>query len=301
MSKPRLATFVLGGCTGCHLSLLDAHEGLVELLGEVELVESPLTAAALAEVPECDIALVEGAITNSHDEKAAREIREKAAVVIAMGACATLGGIGGLRNLLVRDEILDEVYGGDAPGKDGTPLPRLTDRVRPLSDVIDVDVEVVGCSPPTENIVGALRRALAGDLSSPPRRNLCHECGRRHDKMLVPSGEFVSDAVYSIMELDEIDAELCFLEQGVMCMGPMSREGCGARCTHANVPCRGCNGPSRLDFEQGGKSIDMLGAVLPAGAIMFLDDLIGTGYRYSMGVSVFPSVYRHTEGGGEDG
>lgn len=302
MSTPRLATYVLGGCTGCHLSLLDAHEELIDLLGSVDLVESPLLADAPSELPECDIALVEGAISNDHDEAAARDIRAKSVVVIAMGSCATLGGIGGLRNLDTVDGLLDQVYGdGDRPGAGGGRLPRLAERVRPLSDVIDVDLVVPGCSPPTANIVGALRRALAGDLSQPPRRNLCHECERRHDSMLQPSREFVSESVYSIMELDSIDADVCFLEQGVMCMGPMSREGCGARCTKANVPCRGCTGPSRLDFEQGGKAIDMLGAVLPAGAIMIMDDLIGTGYRYSMGVSVFPQAYHHEEGGGDDG
>lgn len=299
MSAPRLATYVLGGCTGCHLSLLDAHEELVELLGVVELVESPLSASTPSELPECDIALVEGAISNSHDEEVARQIRDKSKVVIAMGACATLGGIGGLRNLTDVDQLLGEVYGqGPKPGMEGARLPRLTERVRPLSDVITVDLEVPGCSPPTANLIGALRRALEGDLSAPTRRNLCHECGRRHEKMLHPSRDFVSDGVVSIMELDTIDTELCFLEQGVVCMGPMSRDGCGARCTKANVPCRGCNGPSRLEFEQGGKAIDMIGAVLPSGALMIMEDLIGIGYRYSMGVSVFPQSYRHD--GGDD-
>ncbi len=99
------------------------------------------------------------------------------------------------------------------------------------------------------------------------------------------------------MELESIDPELCFLEQGVVCMGPVTREGCGARCTSSNIPCRGCMGPSRLEFEQGGKLIDSLGAVLPAGAMVFLDDLVGTGYRYTMPVSVFPAICDH---GGED-
>lgn len=300
MSTPRLGTFVLGGCTGCHLSLLDAHEALVELLQAVELVDSPLSADTPASVPACDIALVEGAISNDHDAEVARDIRAKAGIVIAMGSCATLGGIGGLRNLDTVDHLLDQVYGTDGrPGAEGGTLPRLSDRVRPLSDVIDVDLVVPGCSPPTANIVGALQQALAGDLAQPPRRNLCHECGRRHEKMLHPSRDFVSESVVSLMELDEIDPDTCFLEQGVVCMGPMSREGCGARCTKANVPCRGCNGPCRPDFEQGGKAVDMLGAVLPAGALMFMDDLIGTGYRYSMGISVFPGSYRHE--GGDDG
>lgn len=239
-------------------------------------------------------------MANEHDEEVLREIRAKSKTLVAMGSCATLGGIGGLRNLFEVDDLLTQVYGdgGAAPGaKDGS-VPRLEDRVRALSQVVDVDLVIPGCSPPTANIVGALKQALAGDLSAPPRRNLCHECGRTHDKMLHPSRDFVSDNVYALMELETIDPDVCFLEQGLVCMGPMTREGCGARCTQANVPCRGCTGPSRPDYEQGGKAIDMLGAVLPAGAMMFLDDLIGVGYRYSMGISVMPGVYKHD--GGED-
>jgi F420-non-reducing hydrogenase small subunit len=118
--------------------------------------------------------------------------------------------------------------------------------------------------------------------------------------MLVHGREFVSDAVYSVMELDEIDPDLCFLEQGVICMGAMTREGCDARCVKANSPCRGCMGPSRLDFEQGAKMVDTLAAVLPAGAISFLDDLIGTGYRFTMPVSIFPTIYDHKEGGTDE-
>lgn len=296
MSTPRLATFVLGGCTGCHLSLLDAHEDLLALLGTVDLVFSPLTEGD--DVPECDIALVEGAVATDHDAQLAREIRAKAGTVIAMGSCATLGGVVGLRNLFPVGELLDDVYGtGERPGEADGSVPVLRS-IRALGDVIQVDRIVPGCSPPTARILEAVQKALAGDWTEPAKRNLCAECTRTHEKMLHPSREFVSDAVYPIMELETIDREKCFLEQGVMCMGPMTREGCGARCTAANVPCRGCNGPSRSDFEQGGKAVDMLGAVLPAGAIMFLDDLIGTGYRYSTAVSVFPGTV--TEGGEAD-
>jgi F420-non-reducing hydrogenase small subunit len=119
------------------------------------------------------------------------------------------------------------------------------------------------------------------------------------EKLLEHTQEFISDNVYALMELETIDPKMCFLEQGVMCMGPMTREGCGAKCTTAGVPCRGCYGPSRLDYEQGSKAVDALAAVLPAGALMYLEDLIGTGYRFSMPVSVFPSIYEHDKEGGE--
>jgi len=294
MSKPRLATLVLGGCTGCHLALLDTHEALLDILEAADLVHSPLTEGD--EIPECDIMLVEGAVANEHDEEIVKRAREQAKVLVAMGACATLGGIGGLRNLQTVGEVFETAYGDEAgPGDES--LPRLFRRVRPISALVPVDVEVPGCAPNTETLVEVIGAALNGQLWKAPRRNLCHECGRRHETMLDHSSAFVADAVYSVMELENIDPDRCFLEQGVVCMGPMTREGCTARCTAANVPCRGCMGPSRPEFEQGGKMVDALAAVLPAGAIMYLDDLIGTGYRFSTAVSVLPGLWG--EGGEE--
>jgi F420-non-reducing hydrogenase small subunit len=299
MGKPRLATVVLGGCTGCHLSLLDAHERLIDLLGEVDLVHSPFTAGT--EVPECDVALVEGAIGNDHDLEVLRQVRERAGTLIAMGSCATMGGIAGLRNLVGIDTVLDTAYGREAakPGSNGSAdrVPTMEQRVRPLSDAVEVDIVVPGCSPPTDTIIEALEAALAGERYELPRHNLCHECERTHEKMLEPTRDFVSESVYSVMELDRIDPGKCFLEQGVICMGPITRVGCGARCVGSNVPCRGCMGACRPDIEQGAKMVDVLGAVLPAGAIMYMDDLIGTAYRYTMPVSIFPVA---AEKGSED-
>jgi F420-non-reducing hydrogenase small subunit len=146
-------------------------------------------------------------------------------------------------------------------------------------------------------IVRALTAAVAGEPFELPKRNLCDECHREKRTMLSHSAEFVSDSVYALMELESIDPDQCLLEQGVMCMGPMTREGCGAVCTAANVPCRGCSGASRREFEQGGKAVDALAAVLPAGALMYMEDLIGTGYRFSLPVSVFPDAIVTKEAG----
>ncbi len=292
MSRPTLATLILGGCTGCHLSLLDAHEGLLEVLGEVDLLHSPFTPGD--EIPEVDVALVEGAVQNERDLRTLKEARERAGRLVALGSCACLGGIGGLRNLGTAAELRRAVYGDPETPED---LPRLEEWVRPLHDFVKVDARVPGCSPPTENILAALDAMVAGETYEEPRHTLCKECARVHDKMLEHSDDFITDAVYSVMELDEIESDVCFLEQGVLCMGPVTRVGCGARCVDANVPCRGCMGTSRSDFEQGAKAVDVLGAILPAGAIMFMDDLIGTAYRYTTPVSIFPRAQQH---GGDD-
>lgn len=292
MSKPRVAHVVLGGCEGCYVSLLDAGEELLSFLGTVDLVASPVLAED--NLTECDIVLVEGAVTTERDVEKLKAARAAAKTLVAVGSCAVLGGVGGLRNLHTREEVLADGF-GEQPR--GAGLPRLTRRVQPLSDIVPVDVEIAGCAPETDTLMAALSALADGGEWNPPRRNMCDECEREKRALLEHSSEFLTDAVWGLMELDEIDPDLCFLEQGVICMGPMTREGCGARCTHAGVPCRGCQGPSRRDFEQGGKAIDALAAILPAGAIMVLDDLVGTGYRFSLPVSVFPGVYDH---GGDD-
>lgn len=293
MSKPTLATVALGGCEGCHVSLLDSHEGLLDLLAVADLVYSPFSGPD--KMPDhVDVVMIEGAVTNEEDRARLIQARAAAKTLVAVGSCAVLGGIGGLRNLSPLPEVLGKAF-GDTPGKSAL-VPALERYVHAVRDVVDVDISVPGCAPKTEQIVQALTAALLEQPFEQPRRNLCDECHREKRTMLEHSSEFVSDNVYALMELDTIDYDRCFLEQGVMCMGPMTREGCGARCTAANVPCRGCTGASRDDFEQGGKAVDALAAVLPAGALMYMEDLIGTGYRFSMPVSVFPHIYDH-EGG----
>jgi F420-non-reducing hydrogenase small subunit len=287
MSKPTLATIALGGCEGCHMSLIDAHEGFVDLLGVVDLLWSPFTGPD--EMPEhVDVFMVEGAVQNDEDLARLLKAREAAGTLVAVGSCAVLGGIGGLRNLSPLEDVKATAFGRNA--QKSALLPVLTDNVHPVSDFVKVDMSLPGCAPETRLIVQALTAAVMGEPFELSKRNLCDECHRVKSKMLEHSSEFVSDSVYALMELEVIDPDACLLEQGVMCMGPMTREGCGAVCTAANVPCRGCAGAGRADFEQGGKAVDALAAVLPAGAIMYMEDLIGTGYRFSMPVSVFPNA-----------
>ncbi len=292
MSKPTLATVSLGGCEGCHVALLDAHEGLLDLLGQVDLIHSPFSGSE--EIPEhADVVMVEGAVTTEEDLRRLKAARAAAGTLVAIGSCAVLGGIGGLRNLDRLSDVTAKAFGEDARKSDR--LPSLNKHVHAITRYVDADIALAGCAPETELLVAALSAAISGESFEAPRRNLCDECHRTKDAMLTHSQDFVSDNVYALMELETIDAEKCLLEQGLLCMGPMTREGCGAKCTAMNVPCRGCSGPSRLDFEQGGKAVDALAAVLPAGALMYMEDLIGTGYRFSLPVSVFPAIMDHEE------
>ncbi len=167
--KARVATAWLGGCAGCHMSLLDLDERLLELAARMDLVCSPLVDAK--EFPEgVDVALVEGAVANEEHLEAARRIRARTRVLVAMGDCAVTGNVTAMRNALGGAlPVLERAYvdlADVAPGVPDAPgiLPRLLDRVLPLHEVVRVDAWLPGCPPPAEVLGAALEALLAGRL-----------------------------------------------------------------------------------------------------------------------------------------
>ena len=124
MAKPTLATVALGGCEGCHVSLFDAHEGLLDLLEVVDLVNTPYTGPD--DLPDhVDVVLVEGPVETDADLEHLRRARQVAGTLVAMGSCAVLGGIGGLRNLVDRQDVLETAFGAaGAAEKSGDGLPQ---------------------------------------------------------------------------------------------------------------------------------------------------------------------------------
>lgn len=301
MARNSLGTAWLSGCAGCHMAILNEGERLLRFLENHPIKYSPLTDTG--SVPKVHAFLVEGAVATEHDRAFLSEVREKSKVLVAFGTCAVFGGIPGLRNLSGVAEVLQASYGDKTPKG----APRLLDDVRCLAAHTKVDISVPGCPPPP-NLIAELFAALdEGRLPDFPKRNLCLECSRERPSILVPKQQFLSDSiyapkelqklvgsafllprrihvdtVYALCELDEIDPGLCFLEQGVLCLGPATRRGCKARCLAANVPCRGCMGPPPRVTEQGAKMIDALAAILPPGALMLREDIVGAGYRYSL-------------------
>jgi len=159
--KARLATLWLDGCSGCHMSLLDMDERLLELAERFELVYGPLVDAK--EFPEdVDVTLVEGAVSTRADLERIRQVRARTRVLVAFGDCAVTGNVPALRNPLPEGATLG-VY-ATPPGRE---VPALL-RVRPVHHVVPVDHVLVGCPPDADHIHALLRALLAGE-APPPR------------------------------------------------------------------------------------------------------------------------------------
>ncbi|MFC1694119.1 F420-nonreducing hydrogenase [Candidatus Latescibacterota bacterium] len=291
--KVSVATTWLQGCSGCHISFLDLHEELLDILEIVDINYSPLI--DIKEIPEVDIGIVEGAVGNEENEEILQTFRERSDKLIALGTCACFGGIGGLRNLYDLPDVLQRGYVDTESTVDGRvpcgpEIPTLKKNVSALHQIVEIDYSIPGCPPLPSTIKETLLALVNGVEPEVKTRNLCEECDRRKEKMLVASRDFITDSVLSPHELDYVDPDICFLEQGVLCMGPATCEGCDTRCLKGNMPCRGCMGPAPSALEQGAKIINALSSILPAGALMFNEDIVGVGYRYSLPVSILPGL-----------
>ncbi len=160
--KKKLATVWLGGCSGCHMSLLDLDERLLEIANLADVVKSPVVDAK--EFPECDIALVEGALANAEHEEEIRVIRRKAKVLVSFGDCAVTGNVSALRNAIPKDAVLKRSY-LDVPGTVQGLIPDqviapLLERVRPLHEAVVVDYYLPGCPPSADLIFYVLSELL---------------------------------------------------------------------------------------------------------------------------------------------
>lgn len=163
-AKARIATVWLDGCSGCHMSLLDIDEVLLDLAPRIELVYGPLVDAQVFP-PGVDVTLVEGAVSNQDDLKLAQKIRANSKIVVALGDCAVTSNVPGMRNVIPVRKILERVYveGSDVnqvPPSDGIPM--LQRQAVPLHDVIRVDVHVPGCPPKPGAIAQVILQLLDG-------------------------------------------------------------------------------------------------------------------------------------------
>ncbi|NWF86986.1 F420-nonreducing hydrogenase [Candidatus Bathyarchaeota archaeon] len=218
-------------CAGCVSSLLNASDALFEVLfGDFEIVYSP-TFVDLKEVPEVDLAIVEGGVRTEADEKLIREVRAKSKILVALGICATHGGVTSLGNVTSLKKLLEKEYFL----LDTSKLPELEDLMYPICNFVDIDYYIPGCPPMPFLIVHTLKSIVSG---KPPVRHQSVVCTECHRKIIAAK----LDRLYGIYE-KEADPVLCLVSQGFICLGSMTREGCGAPCPRAGFTCFGCRGP----------------------------------------------------------
>jgi len=164
MSKLKLATVWLDGCSGCHMSFLDMDERLLELAELVDVVYSPIVDTK--EFPdEVDIALVEGAVASVDDEKKIKKIRAHSKMLVAMGDCAVAGNVPSMRNPIGPEAILQRAYIETASAQPQIPcvvVPKLLKVVRPIHEFVKVDVFLPGCPPSADTFHTALIALVTG-------------------------------------------------------------------------------------------------------------------------------------------
>ncbi len=314
MSKPKVAFYWCASCGGCEEAILDLNEGILDVVAAVDIVFWPVAIdtkyADIEAMPDgsIDVCFINGAIRMDDQEHAVKLLRRKSKAVIAFGSCAHLGGIPGLSNLTDRVATLSRAYlevpsldnpNGVVPQKvtevDGgeLTLPGFWNRVLRLDEVIAVDYYLPGCPPQPDTISAAVQAILTGDLPPAgtvlsPGRNMCHECSRQASKP-----EKLKIAEIKRIHQVLVDPDECFLAKGVVCLGLATRSGCGEKCMSANMPCRGCYGPTDGIVDQGAAFLSAFAALLGPGdrpdlgeVVASFDDIAGTVYRFSLPASL---------------
>lgn len=209
--RPRLGVFKFASCDGCQLSLLNLEDELLLLSERVEIAHF-LEATSRVDEGPLDVALVEGSVTTAHDVERIRAVRERTAVLVTIGACATSGGIQALRNLADVEEWKAHVY----PHPEWiSALPTST----PISDHVKVDHQIQGCPVNGTQVLRVLGRLLLGAAPDLPVASVCMECKRRGNPCVI-------------------------VTRGIPCLGPVTRAGCGALCPSLGRDCYACFGPA---------------------------------------------------------
>jgi F420-non-reducing hydrogenase small subunit len=313
-AKPKVAFYWCSSCGGCEESIVDLAEDILKVVEAVEIVFWPVALdfkkkdVEAMEDGSIAVSFINGAVRLSEQEEMVKLLRKKSGLVVAHGSCSHMGGIPGLGNFWNKETIFNRAYhttpSTDNPdrtvplekveveGKELT-LPAFYDTVYTLDQVIDVDYYLPGCAPPRDLILSAVQAILEGKLPPKgavlsPNKSLCDDCDRNESK---PEKLVISE-IKRPWEV-EIDPEKCFLAQGIICMGPATRTGCGERCIEANMPCRGCFGPTDQVYDQGAKFLSALASILDTNDEKEIEKIVntiidpaGTFYRFSLPSSI---------------
>lgn len=210
LNKPKLAVWKFASCDGCQLSLLDYEDELLAVAGKVNIAYF-LEASRAVQSGPYDISLVEGSITTAHDIQRIREVRKNSKYLIALGACATAGGIQALRNFQKVKEFLSVVYA--SPEYIST-----LEHSTPISDHVPVDMSLQGCPVNKFQLIEVINALLNNRRPNISAHSVCIECKRKGNTCLM-------------------------VAHGDTCLGPVVHAGCGALCPSYHRGCYGCFGP----------------------------------------------------------
>ena len=272
----------LGSCSGCEIAILNIGEALVPLITEhLDIVHAPVLMdhkyygqcgdqGKELNIPEAVVGIVTGNVANEEHLEVLHEMRKKCKVLIALGTCATHGGIPALMNGQDRQQSWEEIFqtkttdpGATVPNVE---VPAPLDRVYACDEKVKIDLALPGCAPNPALIVEVLTSLLEGRDPVLPGKSVCDTCPTKREGKgdITEVKRFVVNADYKADQ--PIDDMRCLLEQGFMCMGPVTAAGCAKTgapsCISARVPCRGCFGPV---LKGGNQMLDMMNALASNG------------------------------------
>jgi len=318
-SKLKIAFYWAASCGGCEIAVLDLNEKILDVVQLADIVFWPVAIDVKYKDVEAfpdkhiDITFFNGSIRNSEQEHMAKMLRKKSKTLVAFGSCAHEGCIPGLANLTDRQGVFEQVYIKDKSSvkpqatlpkteskvKEGVlKLPEFYDTVKTLNQTVDVDYYLPGCPPPVKLIAAAIDAIASnklppkGSVLAPPKA-VCDECPRKRDNKKISK-------LYRVHEKAP-EPEICLLDQGILCMGPATRSGCGAQCLKVDMPCTGCGSKAPNVPEQGAAMITALASILGYEGVegkakyteKEVEDLIsqiqdpaGTFYMYSLPASI---------------
>lgn len=217
MKKPKVGIFDFACCEGCQLQIANMGEDVLALLGSIDVME---WREVMSEQwgKKLDIAIVEGSITDPHAVKRIHQIRKRSRVLIAYGSCATIGGVNGMKNNFVLDDIRRYVYGDEFAR-----FP--TEPTRAVHQVVPVDYFIHGCPVYLPEVVKVIKAVLQGIPYYVPDYPVCVEC--------------------------KLNENVCMYDRNVTCLGPVTRAGCNSWCINNGNICYGCRGMVSNPNEKG--------------------------------------------------
>ena len=207
-NKLRAAFFDFAGCEGDQLQIANLEEKLIDLLEIIDIVR--FREVMSEKTNDYDIAFIEGSVTTDHDAERLKKIRENADIVVAIGACATIGGINAIRNTQDPQKVRERVYGKDAN------MVQSWDKAKPIHAIIKVDYKVHQCPIDKEEFLHVVESIVEGRAPFIPNYPVCVEC--------------------------KLNENICAFERGEFCVGPVTRAGCDSACINEGQICWGCRG-----------------------------------------------------------